>query len=603
MSFKLSKSLNLANLNISAQMKLPRYDSLEQLGNDIKYQGDVILNTSTRELCYFDGGQWNCLDGEMGEVTLLSLGGTSIVSSGLGPDLELLGFESSDNSVNITPTATTLDLTISPFAFPVTNIISSDSSVKINVTGSVYDLSVSGGGSGSATSTNVGTGSEVYKTGTSGPFEFRTFVSPLNTVSITQTENTIELESVGGSGGSNTSLYTPQPTNRVHISQLSDATTNWEPEGALDDTGNVLFLHGLDETKFNRWLKMSVDDNTGIVLSSAVNNEYGNGYPGASEVINPQVYGAFNFNDFNIVSGGQLFLRARNGGSAFVNAGDTAFGSKPGIVEITGGDDTGDVGISGDVIIRSGLDNAGRKGSRIVLKGTPVSELEFWTRDGRAMLIDAVGKTSFSIGDVNLTDGVGLVVTAAGFIENLGNTILRNNLTVENGIIDFDFDTCNIGIDSNGNLELKRQAKIVVERPSDSAIFNIFTPLPYPPPEIMPLPNTFDGNTNYPSMRVQFSTDSTWFMNGRLQIQINNIYWDSNSMVFFNCYASDPSANYTIAVIRRERNFSGDGLVIFLENQTPADWDGPGTPGEVPPNTTFTLEWFTVGSRILGAVP
>jgi len=205
MSFKINKDKIQSNIHAVSSLKIPRYEGFGGLGNEQGYEGNILLNRTTKEFCYHDGEGWTCIDGTVGSLVTLSDSndgvppgpGVSLIADGLGPDLELYTLLSTDASISIGQIGDVINFTAN-----VGNITSSDSSVDITIVGNNYDLSVE--------NVNVGGGAQLYRSLSTSPFEFRTLISPLGSISITQTANTIELESTG-SGGS--SLWTLANTN------------------------------------------------------------------------------------------------------------------------------------------------------------------------------------------------------------------------------------------------------------------------------------------------------------------------------------------------------------------------------------------------------
>ena len=79
------------HVNTTDVSKIPRWNSLAEVGDEQGFEGDVILDRSTGQLCYHDGLTWVCLgaSGPIGPVSLLNIGNqgaSDVYVDGTGPD-------------------------------------------------------------------------------------------------------------------------------------------------------------------------------------------------------------------------------------------------------------------------------------------------------------------------------------------------------------------------------------------------------------------------------------------------------------------------------------------------------------------------------------
>ena len=628
MNRKIRNDKVLNNLKVVNDFTVPIYTTLGSAGegND----GNIILDLSTNTFYGNNGLTWISLaGGGAGSQTLqqtLLLGnetnGEDLIVSN-GDDLFVDGqLTITLNGNLITPsnltTSNTGYIKVTGFTgFPVGDPGSNGGHLAWNEsTGDLYIHTGSGmwsligsGGGGSINLQNVGSGSgTIYVTGSSSPYQFRTLRSPLNTISIVTTPTEILLESTGidVSGGSIslTSLYTPQPLNRVHVSQLVDAGTNWEPTGTTPDQGNSIYLHGTDETIFNRYLRMYVDDITGSYIQTALNSTYGNRYPGVSESVAPQVFDPLllNFNDLNLQSGGNLNMVCQNGGTVTIRGGSSIFGSECGNVNIKGGDDQANLGNAGNVFISSGESPSGTGNSQIILYGPGTSAvegtIEFYTSNSLRVTIDKNGDVDVVGGPLNVRNGnnvfldSGNITTLGGNLTIGGTSSLFGDVNCVSNITT-NVGTSNIGIDATGNVIFNQNSTVVITRPIDNAFFKRLTPFSYPPPGGFPASTIF--NCNLPSARLEFTIDAPWQSKGRVYITIENTFCKTESMVFFSCFSEDTNVDANITVIRRSHVISSNQLnLVLINNNEPLD-----NPSDIPEETTFYLDFYIVDSNIL----
>ena len=165
---KVQRDPFLNNVTVSTTLKIPRYETLTDVGDVYGNEGDIIFVRDTQEMCFHDGTTWVCLPTNF--PTLRNLGNGVPVYTGIAGDFYTLVSNSTE-------------LTI------VENSGSGEVEFTVNVPSSIPLQNVNNGTPGL-------TYAEVYN---NTPNELRSLASLSSELVITQTGNDILFEFTGQS--------------------------------------------------------------------------------------------------------------------------------------------------------------------------------------------------------------------------------------------------------------------------------------------------------------------------------------------------------------------------------------------------------------------
>ena len=145
----------------------------------------------------------------------------------------------------------------------------------------------------------------------------------------------------------------------------------------IDTDRNRIFIHGQDETVFNHYLVIEMDDINGAKLSTARNTLYGSLYPGFNEIITN--VSSLKFGDLTLDSGRELNLLSGISSDINIIAGNNLISSTvpSGNTNISAGNSSNPLISGGYVDIQSGRNN-GTSNTRILLSGGSAKHLEIY---------------------------------------------------------------------------------------------------------------------------------------------------------------------------------------------------------------------------------
>jgi hypothetical protein len=488
---------------------------------------------------------------------------------------------------------------------------SSDSSVLIDpIPGGGIDLRAVLAGPG--TIDNVGGGSEIYKTGTSSPFELRTLESSDSSIAIIDTGDTLNLQVTTSpfTPSINANLFVPTPSGRLQVMNVANAGTPWEPSGVSNqgtDT-NVIYFQAQQPptpTEFNTYLRMEVNQFTGTTIETANNATYGATYPGVPEVINAQDTNPSNqhFNDLTITSGNNMFISGSNRGNVFVNAGSNFFdtGNLPGDINLTaGGSGNGSVLGAGNLILSSGSWNAQGNstircnGPNVVTSPTPTAEngtIEFVQNGATIIEINRISTTDIKQGNLVLSNPTSNVIVAGGsvLVSSGGNIRLLGpggQLTTNT--------TANIFITTDGDVQFNPSRGIYMVYPTIT-LNNLPRPNYLSSSSIAPIPSQINMDSSAGEIEFDFSNQPFWGT-GSLDFQLNNNKITADSQLILTPVNGSVNINANKYPIDVYSTSLQNGQALFtLTNNSPNY--------NIPFIADNSSPWIAVGGNSSGNIP